>query len=195
MSVIKKIVLTGIFLLGTFPMFAQKDVESMKLKEDCCGPLSVHANLLRWATLTPDIGLEWRIHRNIGIVVNGSWTTWSWDDKERRYALREIAPEVRWYLGKEKRGYVGAMYKAGAFNYKFSETGKEGNINGGGITGGYKLPLNRALSLDFSLGLGYLHATYDKYNVIDNVRVRAGHDRKNWFGPVSAGVTLVWKIF
>ena len=66
---------------------------------------------------------------------------------------------------------------------------------GGGITGGYKLPLNRALSLDFSLGLGYLHATYDKYNVIDNVRVRAGHDRKNWFGPVSAGVTLVWKIF
>jgi hypothetical protein len=38
--------------------------------------------------------------------------------RHRRYALWEVAPEVRWYLGKEKRGYIGAMYKAGQFNYK-----------------------------------------------------------------------------
>ena len=34
--------------------------------------LSLRANLLRWATLTPDLGLEWRICPSWGIAVNGS---------------------------------------------------------------------------------------------------------------------------
>ena len=137
--------------------------------------LSLRANLLRWATLTPDLGIEWHINPSWGISVNGSWTSWSWNDKDRRYALWEVAPELRYYIGSEKRGYVGAMYKVGSFNYQ--------------------LKLNNALSMDFSLGLGYIHADYDKYVVINGVRVRRGSGTKNWWGPVSAGVTLVWYIF
>lgn len=49
--------------------------------------LSLRTNLLRWATLTPDLGLEWRINPSWGIAVNGSWTSWNWNDKDRRYAL------------------------------------------------------------------------------------------------------------
>ena len=158
------------------------------------GSFSLRANLLRWATLTPDLGIEWRVNRLWGILVHGSWTSWSWNDKDRRYALWEVSPEVRHYIGKEKRGYVGAMYKAGAFNYKLSATGKQGDLMGGGITGGYQLRLNDALSLDFNLAVGCLHADYEKYEVIDGVRVRQGKESKNWWGPVDAGVTLVWKL-
>ncbi|WP_302536524.1 DUF3575 domain-containing protein, partial [Phocaeicola coprophilus] len=67
--------------------------------------LSLRANLLRWATLTPDLGLEWRICPSWGIAVNGSWTSWSWSDKDRRYALWEVAPEVRYYMGEKKAWY------------------------------------------------------------------------------------------
>ena len=157
--------------------------------------LSLRANLLRWATLTPDLGIEWRISPSVGIMVNGSWTSWSWNDKDRRYALWEVMPEVRYYIGKEKRGYLGAMFKAGEFNYKLSATGKQGDLMGGGITGGYLLRLNKALSLDFSVAIGCLHADYEKYEVTDGVRVRRGTETKNWWGPVNAGVTLVWKLF
>ena len=153
------------------------------------------ANLLRWATLTPDLGIEWRIKDKWALLVNASYTSWSWDDKNRRYGLWEIAPEVRRYIGNQNRGYIGVMYKAGSFNYKFSTIGRQGDIMGGGITGGYVLPLNRALSLDFSLGVGYLHADYDRYEVIDGVRVRQGNGSKDWWGPISAGVTLAWKLF
>ena len=156
--------------------------------------LSLRANLLRWATLTPDLGLEWRINPSWGIAVNGSWTSWSWNDKDRRYALWEVAPEVRYYMGEKKAWYVGAMFKAGEFNYKLSETGKQGDLMGGGITAGYQLRLNNALDLDFNLGLGYLNADYEKYEVIDGVRVRRGNETKDWWGPVNAGVTLVWKM-
>ena len=157
--------------------------------------LSLRANLLRWATLTPDLGLEWRICPSWGIAVNGSWTSWSWSDKDRRYALWEVAPEVRYYMGEKKAWYLGAMFKAGQFNYKLSETGKQGDLMGGGITAGYQLRLNKALNLDFNLGLGYLNADYEKYEVIDGVRVRKGSEAKDWWGPINAGVTLVWKLF
>ncbi|WP_303112029.1 DUF3575 domain-containing protein [Leyella stercorea] len=157
--------------------------------------LSLRANLLRWATLTPDLGVEWRICPSWGIAVNGSWTSWTWSDKDRRYALWEVAPEVRYYMGEKKAWYLGAMFKAGQFNYKLSETGKQGDLMGGGITAGYQLRLNKALDLDFNLGLGYLNADFEKYEVIDGVRVRCGNETKNWCGPINAGVTLVWKLF
>ena len=157
--------------------------------------LSLRANLLRWATLTPDLGLEWRISPSVGVMVNGSWTSWTWNDNARRYALWEVAPEVRWYLGEKKAWYVGAMFKAGQFNYKFSGTGRQGDLLGGGITGGYQLRLTEALSMDFSLGLGYLNADTERYDVIDGVRVRSGNETKHWIGPVNAGVTLVWVLF
>lgn len=156
--------------------------------------LSLRANLLRWATLTPDLGLEWRICPSWGLLVNGSWTSWSWSDKDRRYALWEVAPEVRYYMGEKKTWYLGAMFKTGEFNYKLSETGKQGDLTGGGVTAGYQLRLNNALALDFNLGLGYLNADYEKYEVIDGVRVRRGNETKDWWGPINAGVTLVWKI-
>ena len=157
--------------------------------------LSLRANLLRWATLTPDLGLEWRICPSWGIAVNGSWTSWTWSDKDRRYALWEVAPEIRYYMGEKKAWYLGAMFKAGQFNYKLSETGKQGDLMGGGITTGYQLRLNKALTLDFNLGLGYLNADFEKYKVINGVRVRCGNETKNWWGPINAGVTLVWKLF
>lgn len=157
--------------------------------------LSLRANLLRWATLTPDLGLEWRICPSWGIAVNGSWTSWSWSDKDRRYALWEVTPEVRYYMGEKKAWYLGAMFKTGQFNYKISETGKQGDLMGGGITAGYQLRLNKALDLDFNLGLGYLNVDFEKYEVIEGVRVRRGNETKDWYGPINAGVTLVWKLF
>ena len=192
----------------TFPVIAQQKADTtysfrfVQQKDMVYVPwigndteLSLRANLLRWATLTPDLGVEWRICPSWGIAVNGSWTSWSWNDKDRRYALWEVAPEVRYYMGEKKAWYLGAMFKAGQFNYKLSETGKQGDLMGGGITAGYQLRLNKALALDFNLGLGYLNADYEKYEVIDGVRVRRGNETKDWWGPINAGVTLVWKLF
>ena len=169
------------------------DAPSGGAGEDAC--FSLRANLLRWATLTPDLGIEWRISPSVGIMVNGSWTSWTWNYNARRYAFWEVAPEVRWYLGGQKAWYVGAMFKAGQFNYKFSGTGRQGDLLGGGITGGYQLKLNKALALDFTLGLGYLNADTERYDVIDGVRVRSNSETKHWIGPINAGVTLVWKLF
>lgn len=61
-------------------------------------------------------------------------------------------------MGEKKDRYLSAMFKTGQFSYKLSETGKQGNLIGGGITAGYQLRLNKALDLDFNLCMGYLNA-------------------------------------
>lgn len=157
--------------------------------------LALRANLLRWATLTPDLGVEWRISRNWGVAVDGTWTSWSWDKQNRRYALWEISPAIHYYIGKQKRGYVGAMYHVGQFNYKLSDTGKQGDLQGGGIVGGYRLSIGKCLMLDFNLGIGCTHTDFEKYTMIDGVRVRQGNEVTNYWGINKAGVTLVWKLF
>ena len=192
MTTFKKSLFALLFGLFFLPLVAQNAKAQSLPTGEVGGAIFLRANLLRWATLTPDLGLEWRINRSWGVLVNGSWTSWSWNGKDRRYALWEVSPEVRHYLGKEKRGYLGAMYKAGTFNYKLSATGRQGDLMGGGITGGYQLRLNDALSLDFSLAVGCLHADYEKYKVVDGVHVKQSKENKNWWGPINAGVTLVW---
>lgn len=159
------------------------------------GAFSLRANLLRWATLAPDLGIEWRIDRNWSIQVNGTWTSWSRDNSNRRYALWEISPEIRYYMGIRQRGYLGVMYHAGEFNYKTGSIGKQGDLMGGGLTGGYLLKLNRTLGLDFSLGIGCTHADYEKYTVINGVRVKQGKADKNYWGVNRLGIGLVWNIF
>lgn len=157
-------------------------------------PFTLRANLLHWATLTPDLGIEWRPNRHLGILVNGSWTSWSWDNKNRRYALWKLSPEVRYYLGKQGKGFLGAMYHTGEFHYKLGKTGRQGDYQGGGITGGYLLDLTRSLSLDFHAGFGYTRSDYDQYTLIDNVCVRKDTKTKNYWGINQLGVTLVWKL-
>lgn len=64
-------------------------------------------------TFTPDLGIEWRISRTLGILVNGAWTSWNWKDNDRRYNLWEVNPEIRWYMGKKRQGFIGGMYQKG----------------------------------------------------------------------------------
>ena len=158
-----------------------------------CIPLSLRANLLRWATLTPDLGIEWYATPHISILLNASWR---WKDKDRRYALWNISPEVRHYLGIARHGYLGLMYHTGEFNYKLTSTGRQGSYHGGGITGGYLWMFRPSWGIDFHLAAGYTRAEYDTYTLAPTgIRVYKEHNAsRNYWGINSAAITLIWKI-
>ena len=88
---------------------------------------------------------------------------WGWKEKQRRYKIWRVSPEARCYLGTRRRGFLGAMYHRGGFHYKLNATGKAGDYQGGGITGGYRLPLTRHWAFDFHAAAGYTRAEYDEY--------------------------------
>lgn len=153
--------------------------------------LSLRTNLLRLATLTPDLGVEWRFRPQWSVVAEGAWTSLSWESANRRYALGVAEVGVRRYLG---RAYVGLQAETGKFHCKLSRIGREGTMWGGGVQGGYSLPVQHRLRLDFSLTLGCLHYDYDTYRLIDGVRVFRSAAAHNYLGPTACGVSLVWDI-
>ena len=110
-------------------------------RHDFGAAFALRTNLLRLATLTADFGLEYRLaDARIAILLNGTYADWGWKEKQRRYKIWRVSPEARCYLGTRRRGFLGAMYHRGGFHYKLNATGKAGDYQGGGITGGYRLP-------------------------------------------------------
>ena len=77
MTRFKKHLFAALFGLLFLPLVAQNaKAQSLPTREvGGAGSFSLRANLLRWATLTPDLGIEWRISRLWGILVHGSWTS------------------------------------------------------------------------------------------------------------------------
>lgn len=159
------------------------------------GTFSLRTNLLYWAVATPNLGMEWKPSSSFGVLVNGAWSHWIWSGEGKHHRTWLVQPEIRWYLGESRHWFLGMEGHAGEFNFKFGDTGYQGDIIGGGITGGYRLRLNRSFDMDFSLGLGYTNLKYESYYRSNDVMVcKEGGLEKNAFGPTQAGISLIWKI-
>lgn len=163
---------------------------------------TVRTNVLYDALLLPTLGVEWRINRDLGIKLDGSLAWWG-NEKEKVQKMWVLNPEVRWYLLRNKRFYVGAAGSYGQYNiYKYpigsivaKDTGYQGDLWSAGVTVGYQLYLSRCFSVDFNLGLGYTRFDYDTFGITDGVRVYKQRERsKNFWGPTQAGISLVWTI-
>ncbi len=163
---------------------------------------AVRTNVLYDAFLLPTLGIEWRINNNIGIRLDGSCSWWGgdWGEMQKIWLL---SPEVRWYLLRNKRFYVGVSGNYGEYNVYgrlignllSNDTGYKGHLWSAGLTVGYRLPLWRCFSADFNLGLGYTRFHYDSFTAPYGARIYKQHDRKkNFWGPTQTGISLIWTI-
>lgn len=160
------------------------------------GKFSLRTNLLYWLACGVNAGFEWNpAGSSLGILVNGGYAPLGGDHWEHSVGGWFVAPELRYYLGKDDRWFVGAQLLAGGYNYKLSDTGYQGTVIAGGLTGGYKITLTDTFDMDFSLGLGYGHLNYDEYYHVDDTNIRTARGCvKNTIMPIQAGVSLIWKI-
>lgn len=177
---------------------------------------AVRTNVLYDALLLPTVGVEWRVNRDWGVRLDGSLSWWGGKHgKVQKIWL--LNPEVRWYLLRDKRFYVGVSGNYGRYNlYKYAlgglfskDTGYQGSLWSAGAVVGYQLRLSRRFSVDFNLGLGYTRSEYDSFT-LDKTEIRTPgedfpeirHDRvykernktRNCWGPTQAGISLVWTI-
>lgn len=184
------------------PRESQPAVTSESMQGEAPYRFAVRTNLLYDAMLLPTLGVEWRINEHAGIRLDGSLSWWGGKHgKVQKMWL--LNPEVRWYLLRDKRFYVGASGSYGEYNiYKYmagnllkDDTGYQGTMWNAGLTVGYRLPLSRCFSIDFNLGLGYTRSEYDSFSITDGVRVyEESNKTKKFWGPTQAGISLVWTI-
>lgn len=164
----------------------------------------VYTNMLYWLALTPNIGIEWYPSAKWSVHIDGMYTWWELgafsQEKQPRYKLWEVRPEVRyWFNHKDNlhRGHSLAVYaSAGRANLKFGYTGKEGDAYGAGLSYNYVWRLIPALYLELGISAGYVHYKYDKYYYnTDNAKdIYDGSFKTNYFGPTRLNVGLVYRF-
>lgn len=184
------------------PRTSQPVVNPESIQRDVPYSFAVRTNLLYDALLLPTLGVEWRVNRDLSVKLDGSLSWWGGEHgKVQKMWL--VNPEVRWYLLRDKRFYVGASGSYGEYNiYKYplggilsKDTGYQGTMWNTGLTVGYQLYLSHNFSVDFNLGLGYTRSEYDSFGMADGVRVyKERYKSKNFWGPTQAGISLVWTI-
>ena len=157
--------------------------------------LQARTNLLYWLAATPNLGIEWRPRLNLGFSMNGAWSHWTLNSEERQHRVWMLQPELRFYFGANNCWFVGGEFHAGEFNFKFSDTGYQGDAIGGGLMFGYRMYLSRLLDLDFSLGLGCTRIEYESYFRSNGYMVKQNSGLvKDVWGPSQAGISLFFKM-
>ncbi|MFR9651813.1 MAG: DUF3575 domain-containing protein [Rikenellaceae bacterium] len=157
---------------------------------------SLRTNLLYWLVGMTNLGVEFK-HPNssFALLINGGYSPFGSENGEYNLGGWFVAPEVRLYIPSNTKWFVGAQFLYSGYNIKLTETGSQGTVAAGGVTGGYRMQLSRCFDMDFSLGIGYGRAEYVTYTHEEGYNVYKERDMvKSSIFPIQAGVNLIWKI-
>ena len=146
----KHLFVTAVMAVLSMPVFSQT--------------FSLKNNLLYDATLTPNIGVELKTGRRTTVQLFYGLHPWRLSDTK---SLRHwsLMPEYRHWLKEPFRGhFFGVHALGGEFNIAgFRDHRYEGWYVGGGLTYGYAWRLSDHWNMEAAIGVGYVHAAYDKY--------------------------------
>lgn len=171
---------------------------------------AVKSNMLYDLGMTPNIGVEFYLAPNFSINANWAYAWWNKDRRSFYWRAYGGDVEARYYINhwpsrseRHKHAFAGhhiGLYGLMAtYDYEFGGNGQQAPkwSYGGGIAYGYSLPVAPRLNIDFSLGLGCLYGDYYKYEpstIKDDDYYWLSTNRRKYWGPTKAEVSLVWKI-
>ena len=69
----------------------------------------------------------------------------------------------------------------------------EGYFWGGGLSAGYQWVVSNRFNVEVSLGVGYVHAEYDKYNCTTCGK-KMGKGNADYIGPTKAAISLIYML-
>lgn len=168
--------------------------------------VSLKNNLLYDATLTPNVGVEVKSGSHTSWQLFYGWNPWKFSG-EKKLRHWSLMPEYRRWLGNKgvfEGWFVGAHLVGGEFNVggvklplglwrNVRDNRYEGWYFGGGLTGGYAWRLSCRWKLETAVGVGMVHARYDKY--VNEVCGRPlGTHHKNYVGPTKLALNIAYVL-
>lgn len=161
--------------------------------------VAIKTNLLSDATTTPSLAVEVGFHPHISVDLAGSYNGWTLGGgKSLEHWL--VQPEVRYWIHERFNGHYFGLH-AHYLDYEFAgiklpfgmdkRHAYDGNAYGAGISYGYQLYLSPRWNIEFTVGGGYTHFEYDKYNFprADN---KIGKFKNQYWGLTKAGISIVY---
>ena len=162
-------------------------------------------NLLYYATATVNLGGELRVAPHWSVDLSGNLNAWNMADG-RRWKHWMVQPEARYWLCDATTGHFLAVHALGGkFNfghlpfardivYDFGDLRDhryQGWAVGAGVGYGYSWLLGRHWNLEAELGLGWIHADYDRFEC-EGCGKKVGSGKKDMFLPTKAAVNIVY---
>ena len=140
--------------------------------------LAVKSNLLYDITSTINLGVEYEVAPRWTLEMSANYNPWSFSDN-KKMKLWMLQPEARYWLCSGFSGhFFGAHLLGGEFNYggmlpfgitpSSSGLGSkryQGWMAGAGIGYGYNWVLGKRWNLEATLGVGYIHFGYDRFDL------------------------------
>ena len=167
--------------------------------------ISLGTNLLYWTTATPNVSVDveiashWSISSAIGYNAINFLNYTTDEGVETNPKLHHYLgmAECKYWLHESHRGlYVGLHIFGGEYNVGglkwpafLRDTRYEGSAYGAGLSVGHKWPLSRGWNIEASLGVGYLHLDYTRYDCGACGR-RLYSRTRNLIAPTKAAVTI-----
>lgn len=178
------------------------------------GQFSVKINLLYAALTSINLGVEVALAPKWTLSVMGGLNPWTFSDNTK-WKYWSLQPELRyWFCERFDGSFIGVHLLGGQYNFGnlFSHGGKyldndhdwlfglypdlgkyryQGWFYGGGVSYGYQWMLGRHWNLESSIGIGYLHLTYDKFDCPKcGAKIESGET--NYIGPTTAAISLIY---
>ena len=188
----KLILAVGFLLAFATGVNAQKQKNQTYLPK-----IAIKTNALYWATSTPNLGLEIGLAKKLTLDISGNYNPWKFlDNKQLKHWL--VQPELRYWLCERFNGSFFGLHghyaDADISNLNMFGLGHDrydGKIYGAGISYGYQWILKKRWSMEATIGVGYAHIKYDKYEPGDDGR-KIDHNTKDYFGPTKIGLSFIY---
>lgn len=129
------------------------------------------------------------------------------DSKRHRLEINNVYLEARYWFGNRTDRklltgwFAGAYTSWGEYDFEYNKKGVQGEfIIPLGLTAGYAHSISKQLSMEYSLGIGYMDNNYKHYNAIwSNVDNRYHpivdyQKHQTYVGLTRAKVSLVWML-
>ena len=161
--------------------------------------IAVKNNLVHDVFLTLNAGIEYALNTHTSIDLSANYNPWTFGNN-KKWKHWSIQPEFRYWIKEPfKSHFVGGTVMAGGFNFakmKIFDMGNyrhQGNFYGIGASYGYQWKLTEKWHMECNISIGYMRLDYDKYDC-DNCGKFMGKDHKNYWGPINAGVSIIYII-
>lgn len=161
--------------------------------------VALRTNLLSDAAAVPMLGVELALTPNLTVETQWMWAWWSRNTRYRYWRISAGSVEARWYFraGAYSGHHAGVYCQMGTYDFEFGNRGVLAPrwSYAAGLAYGYTVVLNRRLSLDFNIGVGWLGGKYDSYRFDCGQYMWQSRHRHHYIGPTRAEVTLSWLLW
>ena len=166
---------------------------------------ALKTNLLYAATTTPNLGMEFFLNRFLTLDISAGWNPFVFRDN-RKFAHLMVQPTLRYWIQEPFNGHflgLSAMYCDfnvsdirqpynwfGLFpemkNHRFRGTAYSASLQYG-----HQWVLSPRWAIEASVNVGYMLLEYEKYES-ELCGSHLGNEKRYYWGPTNAGVTLVY---